>query len=76
MQKISLFHQLFLVIQQISEFQDLKAMPIFDQHHQKIVKVTFSFPEFATPDLCRNKANTINFHYRPNSGKINDQIFQ
>ena len=24
---------------------------------------------------CRNTANNINFHYRTNSGKINNQIF-
>ena len=28
-----------------------------------------------TKDLCRNIANNINFHYRINSGKTNDQIF-
>ena len=27
-------------------------------------------------DLCRNMANNINFHYRSNSVKIKDQIFQ
>ena len=27
-------------------------------------------------DLCRNTANNITFHYRTNSVKINDQIFQ
>ena len=26
-------------------------------------------------DLCRNTANNINFHYKTNSGKNNDQIF-
>ena len=26
-------------------------------------------------DLCRNTVNNINFHYRSNSVKINDQIF-
>ena len=26
-------------------------------------------------DLYRDLANNINFHYRTNSGKINDQIF-
>ena len=29
-----------------------------------------------TWDLCRNRANNINFHYRTNSEKINDKIFQ
>ena len=28
------------------------------------------------PDLCRYIVNNINFHYRPNSTKINDQFFQ
>ena len=27
-------------------------------------------------DLCRNTNNNFNSHYRPNSVKINDQIFQ
>ena len=27
-------------------------------------------------DLCRNTANNIDFHYRTNSVKINDKIFQ
>ena len=27
-------------------------------------------------DLCRNTVNNISFHYRTNSVKINDQIFQ
>ena len=27
-------------------------------------------------DLCRNRANNINFHYRTNSEKINDKILQ
>ena len=27
-------------------------------------------------DLCRNTNNNLNSHYRPNSVKINDQIFQ
>ena len=27
-------------------------------------------------DLCRNLANNINFHYRPNSDEINDYFFQ
>ena len=27
-------------------------------------------------DLCRNSTNDINFHYKTNSRKINDQIFQ
>ena len=27
-------------------------------------------------DLCRNTVNNINFHYRTNSIKINDNIFQ
>ena len=27
-------------------------------------------------DLCRNSVNNTNFHYRTNSVKINDQIFQ
>ena len=30
---------------------------------------------FQIEDLYRNTANNINFHYRANSGKINDQIF-
>ena len=30
---------------------------------------------FQIEDLYRNKANNINFHYRANSEKINDQIF-
>ena len=29
-----------------------------------------------TWDLCRNTANNISFHYRTNSVKINNQIFQ
>ena len=29
-----------------------------------------------TCDLCRNLANNINFHYRPNSVKIKDKSFQ
>ena len=34
-------------------------------------------PEFSQIwDLCRNTANNINFHYRTNSVKINDKIFQ
>ena len=34
-------------------------------------------PEFSQIcDLCRNKANNINFHYKTNSAKINDKIFQ
>ena len=28
-----------------------------------------------TQDLCRNTANNMNFHYRTNAVKINDQIF-
>ena len=31
---------------------------------------------FQKSDLCRNTANNINFHYRANSLKINDKIFQ
>ena len=31
------------------------------------------FPK--TYDLCRNTANNMNFHYRTNAVKINDQIF-
>ena len=27
-------------------------------------------------DLCMNTANTINFHYKTNSEKVNDKIFQ
>ena len=34
------------------------------------------FQEHLCPDLCRNTANNINFHYRTNSVKINDQMFQ
>ena len=30
---------------------------------------------FQIEDLCRNIANNINFHYRTNSGKLNNQIF-
>ena len=26
-------------------------------------------------DLCKSTANIINFHYRTNSGKINDHVF-
>ena len=34
-------------------------------------------PEFSQIwDLCRNIANNINFHYRTNSVKINDKMFQ
>ena len=34
-------------------------------------------PEFSQmSDLCRNTANNIIFHYRTNSVKINDKIFQ
>ena len=29
-----------------------------------------------TWDFCRNTADNISFHYRTNSVKINDQIFQ
>ena len=29
-----------------------------------------------TWDLCRNAVDNINFHYRTNSEKINDKIFQ
>ena len=29
-----------------------------------------------TWDMCKNIADNINFHYKPNSGKINDLIFQ
>ena len=29
---------------------------------------------FPSMDLCRAKANNINFHYRPNSVKINNKI--
>ena len=46
MQKISLFHQFILEIQQILESQDLNATPIYDQLNAKIIKVTFEFPEF------------------------------
>ena len=31
---------------------------------------------FQIGDLCRNTANNISFHFRTNSVKINDQIFQ
>ena len=27
-------------------------------------------------DLSKNKANSMDFYYRPNSEKINDSIFQ
>ena len=30
--------------------------------------------DFSIQDLCRNTANNINFYYRTNSVKINDQI--
>ena len=38
-----------------------------------------SSPELDFPqiwDLCRNTANSMNFHYRTNSEKSNYQIFQ
>ena len=34
------------------------------------------WPISQKPDLCKNTANIIKFLYRPNSEKINDQIFQ
>ena len=46
MQKISPIHQFILDIQQILESRDLKDHTHFYQHHPKIIKVTFGFPEF------------------------------
>ena len=50
MQKISLFHHFILEIKQISDSQDLKAMPIFDHHHpNRVLRPVRPHPFFTTP---------------------------
>ena len=50
MQKISSFHQFIIEKQQILESKDLtkKTTHIFDHQSPKIIKETFSFPEFVS----------------------------
>ena len=69
MQKISSIHQFILEIQQISQPCNLISQEHFASYLRNRIF-------FQVCDLCRNITNNIKFHYRPNSGKINDQIFQ
>ena len=61
MQKIRLFHWFVLEIWLIKKSCNLIGWEHFGPYLR---------------NLCRNTANNINFHYRTNSVKINDKIFQ
>ena len=66
-QKIRLLHWFVLEIWLIKKSCNLIGWEHFGPY----------FPEFCQIwDLCRNIANNIHFHYRTNSVKINDKIFQ
>ena len=69
MQKIRLFHWLVLEIRLIKKSCNLIGWEHFGPYLRNQ-----NFPK--TWDLCRNIANNIHFHYRTNSVKINDKIFQ
>ena len=69
MKKIRLFHGFVLEIWLIKKSCNLVDWEHFGPY---LTKKKFS----QTWDLYRNTANNISFHYRTNSVKINDQIFQ
>ena len=58
------------------DIYDLKTLKT-DSNWPKVFWRLFQEPYFSQIwDTCRNISNNVNFHYGPNSGKINDQTFQ
>ena len=71
MHRIRLFHWFVLEIWLIK-----KSCNLIDWEHFGPYPISQEPEFFPIWNLCRNTANNINFHYRTNSVKINDKIFQ
>ena len=58
-------------------FKDLVDLKILQSDWPRAFRPISQEPDFSEVwALCSNIANNINFHFRPNLGNINDQIFQ
>ena len=67
------------MIELISSFcsRDMVGLKILQSYWPRAFWPMSHGPDFSQIwNLCKNTANNINFHYRPNPEKINDQIFQ
>ena len=86
MQKISSSHIFIIEMQSILESGDQTGHTHFWPCPPKYLEILQSWLVLSWPisqeqsfyqiwDMCRNTTNNVNFHYRTNSVKINDQIF-
>ena len=58
-------------------YTDIFDLKILQPDWPRAFWPTSQEPDFSQiTHLCGNIANDINFHYRPNSGRIKDQSFQ
>ena len=64
---IKQFHYFMLDIQLIENVCNLISQELRLSQEQDFSQIW---------DLCKNTVNSINFYYRPNREKLNDQIFQ
>ena len=70
MQKIKLFH--WFVLENPEQILIKESCNLIGREHFGPYPSNKNFPKY----LCRNTANNLNFHYRTNSVKSNDQNFQ